>query len=164
MSTRDIQSFLKEQYGTDVSPDLISVVTDKVMASVNEWQNRPLEPMYPVVFFDAIRIKIRSASEAVIPKAMHIALAVRVDGTKDILGLWLDETESASFWLSVFNELKASILMAVTDGLKGLTKALEMAFPGSTLQTCIVHLIRNSLVCVSQKNRAALAAAVKPIY
>ena len=124
--------------------------------------------MYPVVFFDAIRIKIRSASGAVIPKAMHIALAVRVDGTKDILGLWLDETESASFWLSVFNELKArgvqDILIAVTDGLKGLPKALETAFPSSTLQTCIVHLIRNSLVCVSQKNRAALAAAVKPIY
>lgn len=168
MSTRDIQSFLKEQYGTDVSPDLISAVTDEVMASVNEWQNRPLEPMYPVVFFDAIRIKIRSASGAVIPKAMHIALAVRADGTKDILGLWLDETESASFWLSVFNELKArgvqDILIAVTDGLKGLPKALETAFPSSTLQTCIVHLIRNSLVCVSQKNRAALAAAVKPIY
>lgn len=106
MSTRDIQSFLKEQYGTDVSPDLISAVTDEVMASVNEWQNRPLEPMYPVVFFDAIRIKIRSASGAVIPKTMHIALAVRADGTKDILGLWLDETESALFWLSVLMSSK----------------------------------------------------------
>ena len=168
MSTRDIQSFLKEQYGTDVSPELISEVTDEVMNSVREWQSRPLDAMYPVVFFDAIRIKIRTSAGVVVPKAMHIALAVRSDGTKDVLGLWLDEAESASFWLSVFNELKGrgvqDILIAVTDGLKGMPKALEAAFPKTTLQTCIVHLIRNCLVGVSQKNRAALAAALKPIY
>lgn len=168
MSTRDIQAFLKEQYGTDVSAELISEVTDEVMTSVDEWQNRPLAPMYPVVFFDAIRIKIRTAAGTVIPKAMHIALAVRTDGTKDILGLWLDDTESASFWLTVLNELKnrgvEDILIAVADGLKGLPKAFEAAFPKTTLQTCIVHLIRNSLVCVSHKNRAALAAAIKPVY
>ena len=95
MSARDIQSFLKEQYGTDVSPELISEVTDEVMNSVREWQSRPLDAMYPVVFFDAIRIKIRTSAGVVVPKAMHIALAVRSDGTKDVLGLWLDEAESA---------------------------------------------------------------------
>lgn len=168
MSTRDIQSFLKEQYGTDVSPELISEVTDEVMNSVREWQSRPLDAMYPVVFFDAIRIKIRTSAGVVVPKAMHIALAVRSDGTKDVLGLWLDEAESASFWLSVFNELKGrgvqDILIAVTDGLKGMTEALEAAFPCVMHQTCIVHLIRNSLKFVASKDYKAVTSALKAIY
>ena len=168
MSTRDIQNFLYEQYGTEVSASLISEVTDEVMLSVTEWQNRALDPMYPVVFFDAIRIKIRNAGDVIVPKAMHIALGIRADGTKDILGLWLDDTESAAFWLSVFNELKArgvqDILIAVSDGLSGMSRSLETAFPRTTHQTCIVHLIRNSWAFVAQKNRAKIAAAIKPIY
>jgi putative transposase len=168
MSTRDIQTHLFDIYGTEVSPELISEVTNEIIIEVNQWQNRPLEPMYPVVYFDAIRIKIRNAANMVVPKAMHIALGVRTDGRKEILGMWLDDTESASFWLSVFNELKArgvqDILIAVTDGLTGLGKAFETAFPKTTHQTCVVHLIRNSLVLASIKNRAALAKALKPIY
>ena len=123
--------------------------------------------MYPVVYFDAIRIKIRNSANLVVPKAMHIALGVRPDGIKEILGMWIDDTESASFWLSVFNELKSrgvqDILIAVTDGLTGL-KAFETSFPRTTHQTCVVHLIRNSLVLSAVKNRAALANALKPIY
>ena len=168
MSTRDIQAHLYEIYGTEVSPDLISEVTNELIIEVNQWQNRPLEPMYPVVYFDAIRVKIRNAANLVIPKAMYIALGVRPDGIKDVLGLWIDETESATFWLSVFNELKGrgvqDILIAVTDGLAGLNQAFEAAFPRTTHQTCVVHLIRNSLVLASVKNRAALANALKPIY
>ena len=168
MSTRDIQAHLYEIYGTEVSPDLISEVTNELVIEVNQWQNRPLEPMYPVVYFDAIRVKIRNAANLVIPKAMYIALGVRPDGIKEVLGLWIDETESATFWLSVFNELKGrgvqDILIAVTDGLAGLNQAFEAAFPRTTHQTCVVHLIRNSLVLASVKNRAALANALKPIY
>ena len=168
MSTRDIQAHLYEIYGTEVSPDLISEVTNELIIEVNQWQNRPLEPMYPVVYFDAIRVKIRNAANLVIPKAMYIALGVRPDGIKDVLGLWIDETESATFWLSVFNELKGrgvqDILIAVTDGLAGLNQAFEAAFPRTTHQTCVVHLIRNSLVLASVKNRAALVNALKPIY
>jgi putative transposase len=168
MSTRDIQAHLYEIYGTEVSPDLISEVTNELIIEVNQWQNRPLEPMYPVVYFDAIRVKIRNAANLVIPKAMYIALGVRPDGIKEVLGLWIDETESATFWLSVFNELKGrgvqDILIAVTDGLVGLNQAFEAAFPRTTHQTCVVHLIRNSLVLASVKNRAALANALKPIY
>ena len=168
MSTRDIQAHLYEIYGTEVSPDLISEVTNELIIEVNQWQNRPLEPMYPVVYFDAIRVKIRNAANLVIPKAMYIALGVRPDGIKEVLGLWIDETESATFWLSVFNELKGrgvqDILIAVTDGLAGLNQAFEAAFPRTTHQTCVVHLIRNSLVLASVKNRAALANALKPIY
>lgn len=168
MSTRDIQAHLHEIYGTDVSPELISEVTNEIIVDVNKWQNRPLEPMYPVVYFDAIRIKIRNSANLVVPKAMHIALGVRPDGIKEILGMWIDDTESASFWLSVFNELKSrgvqDILIAVTDGLTGLSQAFETAFPRTTHQTCVVHLIRNSLVLSAVKNRAALANALKPIY
>lgn len=168
MSTRDIQAHLYEIYGTEVSPDLISEVTNELIIEVNQWQNRPLESMYPVVYFDAIRVKIRNAANLVIPKAMYIALGVRPDGIKEVLGLWIDETESATFWLSVFNELKGrgvqDILIAVTDGLAGLNQAFEAAFPRTTHQTCVVHLIRNSLVLASVKNRAALANALKPIY
>jgi putative transposase len=167
MTVREIQGFLAEQYGTEVSPDLISSVTDAVMGEVTTWQARALEPMYPVVFFDALRVKIRE--DAVVRnKAIYLALGVRPDGTRDILGLWIENTEGAKFWMKVFNDLKTrgvnDILIAVTDGLKGMAEALGTVFPATTLQTCIVHLIRNSLDYASWKDRKALAAAIKPVY
>ena len=167
MTVREIQGFLAEQYGTEVSPDFISSVTDAVMTEVSAWQSRPLEVMYPVVFFDALRVKVREDS-VVRNKAIYLALGVLPDGTRDILGLWIENTEGAKFWMKVFNDLKtrgvADILIAVTDGLKGMPEALAAVFPATTLQTCIVHLIRNSLDYASWKDRKALAAAIKPIY
>ena len=167
MTMREIQGFLAEQYGVEVSPEFISSVTEAVMAEVSAWQGRGLEPMYPVVFFDALRVKIRE--DAVVRnKAIYLALGVLPDGTRDILGLWIENTEGAKFWLKVFNDLKtrgvADILIAVTDGLKGIGEALAAVFPASTLQTCIVHLIRNSLDFASWKERKLLAAALRPIY
>src|SRR3990167_8466381 len=167
MTVREIQGFLAEQYGTEVTPEFISTVTDAVLAEITAWQSRPLEPMYPVVFFDALRVKIRE--DAVVRnKAIYLALGVRPDGTRDILGLWIENTEWAKFWMKVFNDLKtrgvADILIAVTDGLKGMSEALAVVYPATTLQTCIVHLIRNSLDYASWKDRKALAAALKPIY
>jgi transposase-like protein len=167
MTVREIRAFVLEAYGTEVSPDFISTVTDAVMAEVSEWQSRPLEPMYPVVFFDALRAKIRE--DAVVRnKAVYLALGVQADGTRDILGLWIENTEGAKFWMKVFNDLKTrgvgDILIAVTDGLKGMGEALGVVFPQTTLQTCIVHLIRNSLDYASWKDRKALAQAIQPIY
>ena len=167
MTVREIQGFLAEMYSVDVSPDLISSVTDAVMSEVAAWQSRPLESMYPVVFFDALRVKIRE--DAVVrSKAVYLALGVLPDGTRDILGIWIENTEGAKFWMKVFNDLKTrgcnDILIAVTDGLKGMPEALGAVFPATTLQTCIVHLIRNSLDYASWKDRKALAAAIKPIY
>ena len=167
MTVREIKGFLLESYGTDVSPEFISSVTDAVMAEVTAWQARPLEPMYPVVFFDALRVKIRE--DAVVRnKAVYLALGVLPDGTRDILGLWIETTEGAKFWMKVFNDLKtrgvADILIAVTDGLKGMAEAIQAVFPATTLQTCIVHLIRNSLDFASWKDRKALAKAIRPIY
>lgn len=167
MTVREIQGFLAEQYGTEVSPEFISSVTDAVMAEVTAWQARPLEPMYPVVFFDALRVKIRE--DAVVRnKAIYLALGILPDGTREILGLWIENTEGAKFWLKVFNDLKtrgvADILIAVTDGLKGIGEALGAVFPATTLQTCIVHLIRNSLDYASWKDRKLLATALRPVY
>jgi putative transposase len=167
MTVREIQGFLVEQYGTEVSPEFISAVTDAVLDEVIAWQTRPLETMYPVVFFDALRVKIREDG-MVRNKAVYLALGVLADGTRDILGLWIEQTEGAKFWMKVFNELKTrgtqDILIAVTDGLKGMEQALNAVFPATTLQTCIVHLIRSSLDYVSWKERRAVAAALKPIY
>ena len=167
MTMREIQGFLQESYGVEVSPEFISSVTEAVMAEVTAWQARPLEPMYPVVFFDALRVKIKE--DAVVRnKAIYLALGVQRDGTRDILGLWIEGSEGAKFWMKVFNDLKTrgvnDILIAVTDGLKGMPEALGAVFPATTLQTCIVHLIRNSLDYASWKDRKALAAALKPIY
>jgi len=167
MTMREIQGFLLESYGVDVSPELISSVTDAVMAEVTAWQARPLEPMYPVVFFDALRVKIKE--DAVVRnKAIYLALGVLPDGTRDILGLWIEGTEGAKFWMKVFNDLKTrgvnDILIAVTDGLKGMPEALAAVYPATTLQTCIVHLIRNSLDYASWKDRKLLAAAIRAIY
>lgn len=167
MTMREIQAFLVEMYNVEVSPELISTVTDAVMGEVIAWQARPLELMYPVVFFDALRVKIRE--DAVVRnKAIYLALGVLPDGTRDILGLWIESTEGAKFWMKVFNDLRTrgcnDILIAVTDGLKGMAEALEAVYPSTTLQTCIVHLIRNSLGFVGLKERKAFAAALKPIY
>jgi transposase-like protein len=167
MTVREIQGFLAEMYATDVAPDFISTVTDAVLAEITVWQSRPLEPMYPVIFFDALRVKIRE-DNVVRNKAVYLALGVGPDGTRDILGLWIENTEGAKFWMKVFNDLKTrgvhDILIAVTDGLKGMAEALAVVYPATTLQTCIVHLIRNSLDYASWKDRRTLAAAIKPIY
>ena len=138
-----------------------------MLAEVTAWQSRPLELVYPVVFFDALRVKIRE--DAVVRnKAIHLALGVRRDGTREILGLWIETTEGAKFWMKVFNDLRtrgvADILIAVTDGLKGMPEALAAVFPDTTLQTCIVHLIRSSLDYASWKDRKALATALRPVY
>ena len=148
MTMREIQGFLLESYGVEVSPEFISSVTDAVMAEVGAWQARPLEPMYPVVFFDALRVKIRE--DAVVRnKAIYLALGILPDGTRDILGLWIEGTEGAKFWMKVFNDLRtrgvADILIAVTDGLKCMAEALGAVFPSTTLKTCIVILFLKSL-------------------
>ena len=167
MSTREIVGHLHDLYGIDVSPDLISTVTDAVLEEIAAWQARPLEAIYPIVFFDALRVKIRDEG-LVRNKAVHVALGVRADGTKEILGLWLEQNEGAKFWLRVMNELKnrgvEDILIAVVDGLKGFPDAIQAVFPDTTVQTCIVHLLRQSLQFVSYKDRKAVAAALKGIY
>ena len=175
LTVREIQAFLLETYDTEVSSDFISTVTDGVLAEVTAWQSRPLEAIYAVVFFDALRVKIRE--DAVVRnKAIYLALGVRRDGSREILGLWIETTEGAKFWMKVFNDLRTrgvtDMLIAVTDGLKGMPEALSTVFPATTLQTpdevrgrlCIVHLIRNSLDYATWKDRKALAAALRPIY
>ncbi len=167
LTVREIQGFLREMYAVDVSPDLISTVTDAIIEEVTAWQARPLDRVYAVVFFDALRVRIRDEG-AVRVKAVYLALGVRTDGRRDILGLWIEQTEGAKFWLKVFTDLRArgceDILIAVTDGLKGMPEALEAAYPHTTLQTCIVHLIRHSLEYASWRDRKLLAAALKTIY
>ena len=167
LSVREIQAFLAEMYAVEVSPDLISTVTDAVVAEVTAWQTRPLEPLYPVVFFDALRVKIRDEG-TVRSKAVYLALGVLADGTRDILGVWIEQTEGAKFWMKVFTELKtrgcADILIAVTDGLKGMSEAIEAIYPATTRQTCLVHLMRQSLDLASWKERKPLAAALRPVY
>jgi putative transposase len=167
MSTREIVGHLRDLYGVDVSADLISAVTDAVLDEVATWQGRPLEPVYPLVFFDALRVKIRDEG-LVRNKAVHIALGVRADGSKEVLGLWLEQNEGAKFWLRVMNELRnrgvEDVLLAVVDGLKGFPEAILAVFPEAVVQTCIVHLLRHSLDFVSWKDRKAVAAALKDIY
>jgi putative transposase len=167
MSVREIQAHLRELYGIDASPDLVSAVTDAVIDEIAEWQNRPLEALYPLVFFDAIRVKIRDEG-TVRNKAVYVALGVRPDGSKEILGLWIEQNEGAKFWLRVMNELKnrgvEDVLIAIVDGLKGFPEAITAVFPEAQVQTCIVHLIRHSLAFVSYKDRKAVAAALKMIY
>ena len=167
MSTREIVGHLRELYGIEVSPDLVSAVTDAVLEEVAEWQNRPLEPLYPLLFLDALRVKVRDEG-TVRNKAIYVALGVRPDGTKEVLGLWVEQTEGAKFWLRVMAELRQrgveDILIAVVDGLKGFPDAIAAVFPRTQVQACIVHLIRNSLDLVSYKDRRAVAAALKEIY
>jgi len=167
MSVREIQGHLYDLYGLDVSPDLISVATDAVLELAAEWQNRPLEATYPIIFFDCLRVKIRDEG-FVRNKAVYIALGVRADGRKEVLGLWIENTEGAKFWLRVMNELKTrgaeDVLIAVVDGLKGFPEAITAVFPKAIVQTCIVHLIRNSMDFASWKDRKALAGALKAVY
>ncbi len=167
MTVREIQGHLTELYGLEVSPDLISTITDEVMSEASEWQARPLDAMYPIVYFDALRLKIRDEG-TVRNKAVYLALGIDATGRKDVLGLWIEQTEGAKFWLKVFNDLKqrgvADILIAVVDGLRGFPEAIEAVFPHAQIQTCIVHLIRTSLNYVGWKDRKALAAELKAIY
>jgi transposase-like protein len=167
LTVREIQAFLAEIYATEVSPDFISTVTDAVTTEIAAWQSRPLEPVYPVVFFDALRVKMRDEG-TVRNKAVYLALGVLRDGTREILGLWIEQTEGAKFWMKVFSDLKSrgchDILIAVTDGLKGMSEALAAVYPATTLQTCIVHLLRHSLEFGNWKQRKPLAAALRPIY
>ena len=164
---REIRGHLEELYGIDVSPDLISTVTDAVLEAVAEWQGRPLDACYPLVFFDAIRVKIRDEG-FVRNKAVYIALGILPDGTKEILGIWIEQTEGAKFWMRVMNELRnrgvADILIAVVDGLKGFPEAISAVFPKTVVQTCIVHLIRNSMGFASWKDRKAIAGALRSVY
>jgi putative transposase len=167
LTVREIQGYLAEAYGTEVGHDLISTVTDGVLTEVMAWQSRPLELVYAVVFFDALRVKTRE-DNVVRNKAVYLALGIRRDGTREILGIWIETTEGARFWMKVFNDLKTrgvnDILIAVTDGLSGMPAALGAVFPKTTLQTCIVHLIRNSLDYASWQDRKMLAKALRPIY
>jgi putative transposase len=167
MTVREIRGHLEELYGIGVSPDLISRVTAEVLDEVKAWQSRPLERLYMVVFFDALRVKIRDEG-VVRNKAVYLALGVRTDGTKEILGLWIEQNEGAKFWLLVMNELKNrgvdDILIAVVDGLKGFPETINTTFPKTRVQTCIVHLLRHSLKFVGFKERKQVAAALKAIY
>src|SRR5829696_8820302 len=164
MTVREIQGHLAELYGTEVTPDLISPVTDAVLDEVREWQNRPLDAVYPVVFFDALRVKIRDEG-LVKNKAVYVALALNPDGEKEVLGLWIEQTEGAKFWLKVVNDLKTrglnDILVAVVDGLKGFPEAIASVYPQTVVLTCIV---RNSPASVAWKDRKAILPAIKAIY
>jgi len=167
LTVREIQGHLAELYGTEVSPDLIRKVTDAILDEVREWQSRPLESIYPVVFFDALRVKIRDEG-MVKNKAVYVVLGITASGEKDVLGLWIEQTEGAKFWLKVMNDLRnrgvADVLIAVVDGLKGFPEAISNVFPKTMVQTCIVHLIRNSLSFVSWKDRKAILPSIKAIY
>lgn len=167
MTTRDIQGHLEDIYGIEVSPELISTVTDGILSEVKEWQSRPLDELYPIVFFDAIRMKIRDEGR-VMNKAAYLAIGVGMDGIKDVLGIWIEKNEGAKFWLSVFTELRNrglhDVLIACVDGLKGLPEAIESVFPEAEVQLCVVHMVRNSLKFVSYKERKHIAADLKHVY
>ena len=169
LTVRDIRAHLEDVYGLQVSPDLISRVTDAVLDEVREWQSRALERMYPIVIFDALRVKIRDADSRMVKnKAVYVALGVSKDGVREVLGLWIADNEGAKFWLSVMNELKnrgvQDILIAVVDGFKGFPEAITAAFPAATIQTCIVHLVRHSLNFCAWKDRKVVAADLRLIY
>jgi putative transposase len=167
MSTRDIQAHLRELYGTEISPELVSAVTDAVLDEVSQWQNRPLETTYAIVFFDCLRVKIRDEG-TVKNKAVYLAIGVRCSGCREVLGIWIEQTEGAKFWLRVMTEIRNrgthDVLIAVVDGLKGFPEAISAVFPAAQVQTCIVHLIRYSMQFASWKERKLVAAALKPVY
>jgi putative transposase len=167
MTTRDIQGHLQEIYGIDISPTLISQVTDAISEEVLLWQNRPLDEVYPVVYLDAIRIKVRHESR-VINKAVYLAIGINMDGIKEVLGMWTSENEGAKFWLQVVTELKnrgvKEIFIACVDGLKGFPEAIEAVYPKTLIQLCIVHMVRHSLNYVSWKQRKEVATDLKTIY
>lgn len=167
MTVREIQSHLEELYGTEVSPSLISSVTDAVADEVKAWQSRPLEPIYPIVYLDCIHVKVRDTG-AVRVKAVYLAIGINLNGEKEVLGLWIAQTEGAKFWLQVVTELKnrgvQDIFIACVDGLKGFPEAIETVYPQTAVQLCIVHLVRNSLNYVSWKMRKRIADDLKRIY
>jgi putative transposase len=167
MSVRDIQGHLRELYGIEASPQLISTVTDAVLEEVSRWQARPLDALYAIVFFDALRVKMRDEG-TVRNKAVYLAIGVTADGRKDVLGLWIEQTEGAKFWMRVMSELKNrgvnDILIAVVDGLKGFPDAISAVFPETQIQTCIVHLLRNSMEYAGWKDRKPVATALKTVY
>ena len=167
MSVRDIQAHLAELYGVEVGHDLISRVTDSVLDDVREWQARPLEDVYPILFLDAMIVKVRDGG-TVRNRACYVAIGVNLDGERDVLGLWFQQTEGAKFWLQVLTELKQrgvrDVLICCVDGLKGFPEAIEAVFPQAWVQTCIVHLIRHSLRFVPDKYRRQVAKDLKPIY
>lgn len=169
LSVRDIRAHLEDVYGLQVSPDLISRVTDAVLDEAREWQTRALDRMYPIVMFDALRVKIRDADSRLVEnKAVYVALGVTRDGVREVLGLWVAENEGAKFWLSVMTELKnrgvQDILIAVVDGLKGFPQAITAAFSETMVQTCIVHLVRHSLRFCNWKDRRNVAVDLREIY
>ncbi|HEY8098342.1 MAG TPA: IS256 family transposase [Methylobacter sp.] len=167
LTVREIQSHLEELYGTEVSPSLISSVTDAVADEVKAWQSRPLEPIYPIVYLDCIHVKVRDTG-AVRVKAVYLAIGINMGGEKEVLGLWIAQAEGAKFWLQVVTELKnrgvQDIFIACVDGLKGFPEAIETVYPQTAVQLCIVHLVRNSLNYVSWKMRKQVAADLKQIY
>ncbi len=167
MTVREIQGHLQELYGVEVSPDLISRVTSAVLEEVKVWQGRPLEAVYLIVYLDALVIKVRDQG-TVTNKSAYLAIGVNGEGNKEVLGLWIEETEGAKFWLKILTEIKnrgvEDILILCCDGLKGFPEAIEAVFPKTTIQTCIVHMIRNSIRLVSWKDRKHVVAALKPIY
>ncbi|ATL92701.1 IS256 family transposase [Aeromonas sp. CU5] len=167
LSTRDIVDAFKEMYDADISAGLVSKVTERVIEQVHEWQNRPLDPLYPIVYLDCIVLKIRE-NQRVINKSLYLALGINMDGHKELLGLWLAETEGAKFWLSVLTELKnrglEDILIACVDGLKGFPDAIAVEYPQTKVQLCIVHMVRNSLRYVSWKDYKAVTAELKQLY
>ncbi|NII12401.1 IS256 family transposase, partial [Oleiagrimonas sp. C23AA] len=166
MTVREIQAHLEEMYGTEVSPSLISSITDAVTDEVKAWQGRPLDTVYPIVYMDCLHVKVREGAVRV--KAVYLAIGITLNGEKEVLGLWLAQTEGAKFWLQVVTELRnrgvQDIFIACVDGLKGFPEAIETVFPKTTVQLCIVHMVRHSLNYVSWKRRAEVAADLKLIY
>ena len=167
MTTRDIEKHLESIYGIDASPELISRITDKILPLVTEWQNRPLEEVYAIVFMDAIHYKVRSEGR-ILNKAAYTVMGVSLDGVKEVLGIWVGEAESAKFWLSVLNEIKnrgvKDILIVSVDGLKGFSEAIESAYPETEIQKCVLHQIRASTRYVSYKDIKAFTSGLKKIY
>lgn len=167
LSTRDIEEQMRDIYGIDVSPTLVRRITDKIMPQIAEWQSRPLDKIYPVVFLDAIHFKVRKDNR-IINKAAYSVLGINMAGYKDILGIWIGENESASFWLNVCNELKnrgvSDILIACKDGLTGFSEAISAVFPQTEIQLCVIHRLRNSLKYVPYKDQKVLMADLKTVY
>jgi transposase-like protein len=167
LSTKAIQENIKDIYNVEISPELVSRVTDEVKGLVEEWRNRPLEPFYPVLFFDALRVNIRDEGQ-VSKKAVYLALAIRLDGQKELLGMWIERNEGSKFWMGILNELKnrgmQDMLIAAVDGLTGFPEAINAVFPETEVQLCLVHMVRNSVKYVSYKDRKAVTADLKEIY
>jgi len=167
MSTRDIQAHYNHIYGVELSPTFVSNITDRILPRIQEWQNRPLQEVYAVVFMDAIYYKVRH-NNAIVNKAAYIVIGIDLEGCKDVLGIWIGESESAKFWLGVLNDLKSrgikDILISCVDNLSGFSEAIEAVYPLTDVQKCVVHQIRNSLKHVSYKELKAVVAALKPIY